>query len=74
MKRNGHIKTQGSLLNRLKSYYYRQTTTLGATFTILDCEYMKIILHELWLILKDVNMKAILAVINTTRTVVKNMA
>ena len=51
------MKTQGSLLNRLKSEkkIIAKTTTLGATFTILDCEYMKIILHELWLILKDVS-------------------
>lgn len=51
------MKTQGSLLNRLKSEkkIIGKTTTLGATFTILDCEYMKIILHELWLILKDVS-------------------
>ena len=54
---------------------YRQTKTLGATFTILDWEYMKDIYIYIYTNIhtadEDVNMTAILALINITWAVVK---
>ena len=52
---------------------YRQTKTLGATFTILDWEYMKdiYIYTNIHTANEDVNMTAILALINITWAVVK---
>ena len=56
---------------------YRQTKTLGATFTILDWEYMKDIYIYIYIYTnihtanEDVNMTAILALINITWAVVK---
>ena len=52
---------------------YRQTKTLGATFTILDWEYMKdiYIYTNIHTADEDVNMTAILALINITWAVVK---